>query len=558
MKRHSSMYVGHRRFWLVRTIVARQPLMVHIAKHQLLPQAFGLMKRTIGASQQVSALPERSFGRMQPVALPLAGLVFRPPLIRQAKGEPESYPAQNEPEEVPPGQQETGVHSGNQELEVGDQVAVRATEQPGTESTGSKASASGPEVPVGQREDTDQLLETSEPGETRIHLEQKDAEAQAQPREITKAKRSRGRIEEQPPEAGHVLASPQALPASVTRRDGQGEKALEKSDVNGAAQGSEVSEVDELFAPRDMDRSPQAWITRLMGTTGSAKHDNGDPSQTQSPSAPLSQRTRRFLRPLVGVDPASVRVRRDAIAERLTDAYQADAITVGDDIEVAVGHPDDTPETLGLLAHELTHVARERKPHFVPPIARSMRPSLSRASRSPLADEETLALQVERQVKRAAQEQADQITQVATGLAGGPVKSSAGTTSSVSVSRAASDVWGGLPAPWEPLPDWLVSLPGAAEGSAHVPVVLSQPPPVAHGTDRTVSGTGMIHGGDIGAGDTGVQRAGTERNVDVEEGQAAVSTANATKAPEPNLDELARQVYSLLKRRLGVEYRREN
>ncbi len=506
MKRHSSIYHGHRRFWLARTIVARRPLIAHIAKHRLLPQAFGLMRRTAGEAQQESVLPGRSFGRMQRVALPSARLVFRPPLIRLAKSEDGNSPGHDELEEVP----------------------GQPPEQPGTENTGSKASEYVPEIPA----------------------EQQDAEAQEQPKEIALLLRSRGRIEEQPQEAGHVLASSPALPASVAHRDGQEEKALEKSDVNVAVPGREVSEDDELFAPRNTDRTPQAWLTRLMEAARSTAIEDSDTLQIRPSSAPLSQRTRRFLQPLLGVDPASVRVHRDAIAERLTDAYQADAITVGDDIEVAAGHPDDTSETLGLLAHELTHVARQREPHFVPPIARSIRQFPSRASRPSFADDETLALQVESQVKRVAQEQVDQV-----GNAG---ETSAETTISIPKSRAASDAWGGLPAPWEPLPDWLVSLTGAAEGSAHIPVVPSQSPPVAHGTDRTVSGTGMIHGGDIGASDTGVQRAGTERSVDVEKGQAATSTANATKAPEPNLDELARQVYSLLKRRLGVEYRREN
>ena len=508
------MYRGHRRFWLARAIVARRPLMAHIAKHRLLEQAFGLTWRTAEASQRLSALPERSLGRIKRVALPSARLVFRPLLIRQANSEDGNSPGQDEPVEVP-GQQVANAQSGNQDLEVGGQVplptAEQLPEQPGTESTGSRASESGSEIPI----------------------EQKGADAQTQTKEIAKAKLSRGRIVEQPPEVGDVLASPAAPSTSLTRRDARGEKALEKSDVNVAVPGSEVSESDELFAPRNTDRSPQAWLTRLMEAARSAALADSDPSRIRPSSAPLSQRTRRFLQPLVGVDPASVRVHRDEIAERLTNVYQADAITVGDEVEVAAGYPDDTPETLGLLAHELTHVAREREPRFIPPIARSMRPSLSRASQSSLADEETLALQVESQVKRVAQKQVEQIA-------------------TVPLSKAANDAWGGLPAPWEPLPDWLLSLPGTAGGSAQVPVVLSQPPPVPHGTN-------MIHGGgDIGAGDTGVQRAGTERSVDMEEGQAATSTANATKAPEPNLDELARQVYSLLKRRLGVEYRREN
>ncbi len=285
-----------------------------------------------------------------------------------------------------------------------------------------------------------------------------------------------------------------------------------------------------------------------------------DVSRAQPASEPLSQRTKQFLQPLLGVDPSNIRIHRDAIAERLTDAYQADAVAVGDDVELAAGHTDDIPETLGLLAHEFTHVVRQREPHFIPPIAHSTSTSPSRASWPSSTDDEKLAQQVESRVKRAAQNQVDQVTSIATEQ----IAHSSKVTSPAQVTRPTRDAWGGLPAPWEPLPDWLVTAPAMAESSTPAHVVTSQPLSDVYG----VGGNPVIqlnaHQGDEGvmAGDTsgnsGVQRAGKERSLDGEEEQTETSQPAATRVPEPNMDELARQVYTLLKRRLDAERRRES
>src|SRR2546430_15639826 len=95
----------------------------------------------------------------------------------------------------------------------------------------------------------------------------------------------------------------------------------------------------------DQDRKLKADSQSLPAARANIARDT---SEARPASTPLSQRARRFLQPLVGIDPASVHVHRDAIAEHLADVYQADAITVGDDVAIAAGHPDDTPETLGL------------------------------------------------------------------------------------------------------------------------------------------------------------------------------------------------------------------
>ncbi|MDQ2998343.1 MAG: DUF4157 domain-containing protein, partial [Chloroflexota bacterium] len=86
--------------------------------------------------------------------------------------------------------------------------------------------------------------------------------------------------------------------------------------------------------------------------------------------APMRMTTRRFLRPLLGFDPATTRIYRGPQAAQITTAHQAEAVTSGDQVALAAMHSGDTPQTLAVLAHELTHVARQRQPRFVPPIAR--------------------------------------------------------------------------------------------------------------------------------------------------------------------------------------------
>lgn len=297
-------------------------------------------------------------------------------------------------------------------------------------------------------------------------------------------------------------------------------------------------------------------------------------SEARPASTPLSQRARRFLQPLVGIDPASIRIYRGTQAEQLAGVYQADAITVGDDVAIAAGHPDDSPETLGLLAHEFTHVARQREPRFVPPIARVMNSASTSANipgnmtpgrLSDPADEEALAQRVEGRVTRAAQEQADQATALSmTPSAGGLV---AETTRSVPEARSGDGSWGGLPAPWEPLPVWLMSSPVTTEDGGHATVVPSRSSQVAHaigGAESGMSGVSGAYGGGgtwngSGPGETGVKRAGLERSPGEEEQTAASMqqpAPDSPKAPEPDLDALARQVYTLLKRRLEVERQR--
>src|SRR2546421_11755757 len=626
MGRHALMYRNQRQRWLAPNIASRQPLVTRMASHQRLLHE---LMPTAGTSERINVLPDRRSNWTRQRALPLAGLMFGPLLIGEVEEErvlssaPSPVPdiliaGQNEEDpgqeatftqtaantmdrtEIGPSslpdkqekvlsQQEIHVESVNQFLEGGGQELLNTGRLPETQMSESlevhdqdilldqqikESAAAGdrsPEASSAHLENTEQPPGFNEPVEAKLQQEQKIVDERTQPIENAKTRRSRGRIQEPPVEPGNpapAQAVPPSPPSRMARRKEQ------------EAVSKEAPEADDLFAPQNTDRSPQAWMARLMAANSVTHKDVTTPSTTvetetggvqtrsvtgeqperrQQPtdsdqfippvrqrrfapanegsatvtpqtdqdrrlkagsrqslpaaraniardtsearpaSTPLSQRARRFLQPLVGIDLASIRIYRDTQAEQLADVYQADAITVGDDVAIAAGHPDDTPETLGLLAHAFTHVARQREPRFVPPIARVMNSASTSANMpgnmtpgrpSDPADEEALAQQVERRVTRVAEEQVDQMASLPTVPSGSPIEppAGAGTPRAVSVPRPARDSWGGLPAPWEPLPDWLVSSSVTPEGSGYAADVAPQPPQIAHEVGGAESG----------------------------------------------------------------------
>lgn len=253
------------------------------------------------------------------------------------------------------------------------------------------------------------------------------------------------------------------------------------------------------------------------------------------PAETLPESVRGQLAPLLGADAVGVRLLRGEGAAEATAAANADALAVGDTVLLAPGHDLGSPRTLGVLAHELTHVVRRRDPGFVPATLRS-------APASSPTDEETLALRVEGRV-RAHFEAAPRTRPVTTAERDLPdqAQPSAGT-------------WGGLPAPWEPLPYWDAAdpdrVPAPSAPVPHLPAVSvpnmsTDAPPLP-----------------------GVQAASLERAVpkkaasDDLPGQGAKSALKPNEparhegAGTPDLDQLAQQVYGLLKRRLATELRR--
>ncbi len=366
---------------------------------------------------------------------------------------------------------------------------------------------------------------------------------------------------------------------------------------------------DALFTPTDADRSPATWLARLQhadtpasparpappdillnagneppkstplqgpGARGSRKSATRAPAATPpTPSTPhertssstaatpeqstpeeqpaqLPGSSRMLLHTLTGVDPASVRVYRGPVAERAASAQYADALTDSDAIALGGGHATDTPETLGLLAHELTHVAQRRSPRFVPPVAQSPyqqhmvyaetsapKPQERQPAASP-ADEEAQALQVEARVTRAVRAAVTppHLTQPTLSVESANLTPPARETPSRPDTRP---VWGNLPAPWEPLPDWMAAPTGSSVGA---PQPASQPQS-SSATSRTPS-----------ADTPGTQRAERGRSLPADIEEPSRTHMQETAAPEPDLDLLAQQVHAILKRRLAAERRR--
>jgi hypothetical protein len=305
---------------------------------------------------------------------------------------------------------------------------------------------------------------------------------------------------------------------------------------------------------------------------------------------PLAESARAFLRPLVGIDPATVRLHRDGPAQQAVAGRGAAALAVGDDIALGPGHAGqapDSPETLGLLAHELTHVARRRDPLFVPPLLRPAGQAPASASEPPPAaaesqaapappgtggDDEALAGRVEsrvRQVARAALVAGEGALLAPTPAPPSPASavSPTGALPQVGAVLPAAPIpppswgagadghpWGGLPAPWEPLPGWLVSAPAAAP-----PAASAGPAGAAPAGDGPASAAPAAVAVAVDAAP--LQRALDDQPASSEEATSPApggpAEAPATPGqPQPDLDALARQVYTVLKRRLAAERRR--
>lgn len=282
------------------------------------------------------------------------------------------------------------------------------------------------------------------------------------------------------------------------------------------------------------------------------------------PPTPLPESVRRFLAPVVGIDPADVPVHRDAPAAAAAAAQRADAITDGTEIALAAGNDAvESPQTLGLIAHELTHVARRRDPLFVPPILRPQSARQSASSPPPMpatatapitasmsTDEEAVAQEVETRVVQTARTHAPLIEQpdtTATSDSGivTPTRPTGDMSfpETLTSSSAVRDPWGDLPRPWEPLPAWLT------EPSAE-PTPTPAPAPV-------MAGMAVMAAPPLAAAPA-IQRAGEERG-DAEQATSApadVSAPQPERPPvEPDLDALSRQIYAILKRRLAAERR---
>jgi Domain of unknown function (DUF4157) len=268
-------------------------------------------------------------------------------------------------------------------------------------------------------------------------------------------------------------------------------------------------------------------------------------SVTGNPSVQLSQNARRFLKPIVGIDPNDVKIYRDPQTERITKAARADALTVDETILLSSEQALESPETLGLIAHELTHVARNRQARFVPPVAYS---NANLAASAQAGNEEGLALGVEA-IARQGWTNLNQNTNQNT-----PNQNfSSQTPPHTATESTDRSRYGGLPAPAD-LPQWFIedrTPPQTSRPSAPRAKVASMPVEnsfVPKATTNTL------------AASIGAQAASQGRDVPSPPPAAGPLPASSTPKPEPNstraapdLDAMARQVYTILKRRLANE-----
>jgi hypothetical protein len=287
-----------------------------------------------------------------------------------------------------------------------------------------------------------------------------------------------------------------------------------------------------------------------------------------APVEPVSDAARVFLAPLVGVDLSTARVRSGPEVEEATRARGADALAVGDDILLPQGEQGTSPESLGLLAHELTHVARRREPHFIPPVLQAppaaadllraaggaprpgdapvMAAATLPSPRVPTrATEEGIARGTERAVRRTARESPAEgpPPAAATRAFVPPLGVPASGEEPGAVRPPRNPIWGDLPAPWEPLPTDGPAAPPFS-GLPRAPVATAPAPVWQPTAARSMPPVEPVHAAE------------SDRDSDGDDTDARPAHQDGNEASGGNIDVLARKVYSVLRRRLAAERRR--
>ncbi len=358
------------------------------------------------------------------------------------------------------------------------------------------------------------------------------------------------------------------------------------SPISGALSSSGAPSSSEPDSPLETDRAPATLagspslsatgeFARSLETT-SREGPVSLQAQVSAGTAParaqpvqLSSAARQLLRPITGVDPADVQIRRDPESEALTRAYRADALAVGETVLLSTRLTGETPETLGVIAHELTHVARGRQARFVPPALQQQAPTtqlIAPPVRSlETLDEESLALQVEGRTRALAQAaNSSNLSSAGAPAANAPV-------SGVPSTEPAPWQGSGLPAPWQLSkrleqvfnPSDAPRTPSFAAGSSQSPAPTpSFVPPVYSSS----SASGSAAPPPTTVSRSGVQAAAQNRDVPTatpapdgplpQRSEASKNAKTNEPPPKEDLDDLARQIYSILKRRLVTERRR--
>ena len=320
----------------------------------------------------------------------------------------------------------------------------------------------------------------------------------------------------------------------------------------------------------------------------------------------LSGATRRFLEPLVGFDPNEVSVYSGEAASRLTRDLRADAAAQDGAVLLPDASNLETPAQLGLLAHELIHAARQQQsasqpqpdavttdstlentnleisalaqpaletPHsldsaprrFVPAVGssdtRSARQPSSvgqpirfsnavRQSRAPLLSDIN-SFESEEDRARAAEARVVQIAR-AESLSADPTIPDAAPS------------WNGLPAPWESLPsfesspsdDGVVSLIGAGLSPQGWGGSATTTNPAGYGGSVSSSNPSASNSVATNAGSSASSSSSANSAAQAAEVGRELPEAAGAAAGGQDLEQLAKQVYDVLKRRLQSDRRR--
>lgn len=249
---------------------------------------------------------------------------------------------------------------------------------------------------------------------------------------------------------------------------------------------------------------------------------------------PVPLNVQAKLSPLLGRSVEQIQIIRDAHAAEATAAATADALAVGNAVLIAPGQDLASPQGLGLLAHEMTHVLRDRDPTFVPAVARS-HPFVPASVA--LTGEEALAEHVERNVRQVTRHNEE------------PAQESLS--------------WNGLPAPWEPMPYWDTPLaerpgqPGHTDDAGpaalrQVNALPSMPPPTGAG-----SGGQMVRAASSNRSAGPSAPSSSSSSGSGQDNQREVAHDRRKPQKPIDLDFLAQQVYGHLRKRLSLELRRD-
>ncbi len=247
----------------------------------------------------------------------------------------------------------------------------------------------------------------------------------------------------------------------------------------------------------------------------------------------LQESTRNFLLPLIGFDPSQASIFVGPLATNFTSSLNADGATVATDVYLNNGFEEQTPEGLGLLAHELTHVGQNLDVAFVPPMLQTDT-SQNNSNQSP----ETQARIVEARVTNTANRFVPAISLDAQNLDSQPLNAPLNTMNTPNLSsNDQPDAWDGLPAPWEAMPSFTNQTRSTNQTSSSTP------------STNYVTPAPVQSYSDVQLAEVGRDEAGSQDNAD--------PGAPAThQPPAQDMDAMAQQVYEILKRRLSSERRR--